>query len=338
MSTRARYWMLQAIGWGGYSLAGAGIGAYYGGWNAALVLGYVLYFLYSIGLTETFRQIMRRRRWLNPPVRGLWLRLAGGVLIIAAIQFVLVISINEGLDPAGGGWPLDAKLGLAWGTTLATGSWTALYVRLTEKRRVHEREVALQLSLREAELRALQRQVNPHFLFNCLNSIRGLVVENPPRAQEMVTHLANMLRYNLQRDVRETVPFASEMRVVNDYLALEGVRFDERLRVRLDVDPSVNDVEIPTMLLPTLVENAVTHGVAASPSGGEITIRAVRDEAVVRIDVVNPGHLPEPRAESVGLANIRERLSLLYGDRASLTVSNGEPGRILATVTIPLRP
>src|SRR5262249_30709140 len=157
-----------------------------------------------------------------------------GVVIISAIQFVLVISINVALDPAGGSWPIDAQLGVAWGTTLCTASWTGLYVRLTEKRRIHDREVAMRLSLREAALRALQRQINPHFLFNCLNSIRGLVIEHPPRAQDMVTHLANMLRYNLQRDARDTVPLASEVKVVGDYLALEGMRFEERLRVSLD--------------------------------------------------------------------------------------------------------
>lgn len=336
MSRRKTYWTLQFAGWGVYSTVGAAISLHNGGPTAAVVIGYGLYFLYSIGLTNAFRQMMKRGRWLETPGRRLWLRLAAGVLGIAAIQFVLVLSFSAALHP-GGTWPREAVFYLAWGTTFVTATWTGLYVRLTEKRRQQEREVALQLTLREAELRALQRQVNPHFLFNCLNSIRALIIENPARAQEMVTRLADMLRYNLQRDVHDTVPLASEMKVVTDYLALEGVRFEERLRVSIDVDPSLGDVGVPALLLPTLVENAVTHGIAAAPTGGDIEIQAIRDAAHLRIEVTNTGRVSEPRAGSTGLANIRERLRMLYGDAASLTLTSSGHDQVVATVVIPFR-
>ncbi len=213
--------------------------------------------------------------------------------------------------------------------------WTALYVRLTERRRLQAREVALQLTLREAELQALQQQVNPHFLFNCLNSIRALVVEDPPRAQEMVTRLANMLRYGLGRRVRDTVPLSVEMEIVGDYVALESVRFEERLRVQIDMDPATRHAEVPPMLLPTLVENAVKHGIAAAPSGGTLAVRAARDGALLQIEVANSGGLGTPRPEAVGLANLRERLRLLYGDRARFTLTAEDPGRVVARITMP---
>ena len=335
MTLRARYWLLTALGWGAYSVTGLVLTGRAVGWTAALVIGYALYFLYSVGLTDMFRRIMIRRRWLEPPARRLWLRLPLGVLSISGIQFVLVIAISTTLSPTTTPWTPEAMLGLAYGTTLMTATWTALYVRLTEKRRIREREVAFELSLREAELRALQQQVNPHFLFNCLNSIRALVIEDPPRAQEMITRLANMMRYSLARQASDTVPLASEMDVAADYLALEAVRFEERLRVRVDVDPAVRDVQVPPMILPTLVENAVKHGVAAGPSGGTIDIRAAGDGPLLRLEVSNTGTLGEPRADALGLVNVRERLRLLYGDRASLTLASSNPGRVVATVILP---
>jgi hypothetical protein len=336
MTLRAKYWTLQILGWGLYSATGLAITVYFGGWRSELIVAYLLFFLYSIGLTEAFRGVIVRGRWLDAPTRWLGLRLVAGTLLIAAIQFALVISIDMLLEPWTGMWHWPAALSLAWGTVTVTGIWTVLYIRLTETRRVHEREVGMQLALREAELRALQQQVNPHFLFNCLNSIRALVVEDPRRAQEMVTRLANMLRYSLARQMRDTVPLASEVEIVRDYLALEAVRFEERLRVRLDVDQAVAAAEVPPMLLTTLVENAVKHGIAPAASGGAIEIRAAREGTTVRIDVANTGGLREPAPDAVGLANVRERLRLLYGDAASVTLGSGSAGMVQATVTIPL--
>lgn len=117
----------------------------------------------------------------------------------------------------------------------------------------------MRLALSNAELRALESQLNPHFLFNCLNSIRGMISEDTAQAQDMVTRLSNMLRYNLQKDRRHTVPLASEMEAVSDYLALESIRFEDRLQVHLEIDDTVRETSIPPMLLQTLVENAIAY-------------------------------------------------------------------------------
>jgi hypothetical protein len=335
MTVRTKYWLCQLGGWGSYSVLGLTVAALNAGWSAPLATGFALFFAYSVALTEGFRQIIRRGRWLEPPVRFVWLRLIAGSLVISTIQFTLVIAIDAVLSPGNTHWPLDARLGLAWGLAWATWGWTALYVGLTRKRRTQTREVALELSLREAELRALQRQINPHFLFNCLNSMRGLIGEDPRRAQQMVTTLAEMLRYNLQREPRETTPLAAELKVVTDYLALEGVRFEDRLRVRFDIDPALTAIEIPSMLLPTLVENAVTHGISALPTGGDVDIHAWRDGRTLRIEVTNSGQLQPPRTDSVGLVNLRERLRLLYGDRARLDLDQSG-ARVVAAVTMPI--
>jgi two-component system LytT family sensor kinase len=339
MTTTVTYWLFQVAGWGAYSIIGVLIGSHYDGWHTATAIGFALYFVYTVGLTEGLRQVIKHGRWHDLPMPPRLARLAAGVGIIATIQVVLVTSISLLLEPGRTTWDTQGILGLAWGTTVATATWTALYMGLTTSRRRQERDVAAQLALREAELRALRQQVNPHFLFNCLNSIRALVLENPARAQDMITRLASLLRYGLQHGARDTVPLDTELKVVADYLALESVRFDARLRVRIDVDPAVVNVEVPTMLLSTLVENAVTHGIAQLPEGGEIAIRAAADRGhAVRIEVMNTGQLSKPRHDSTGLANIRERLQLLYANRAHLALSSDTPDRVMATVTIPTRP
>jgi LytS/YehU family sensor histidine kinase len=122
-----------------------------------------------------------------------------------------------------------------------------------------------------------EAQINPHFLFNSLNSIRGLVVENPQKAQDMITRFAALLRYNLNRDRQHTVPLSQEAEVVEDYLALEAVRFEGRLRVQFTVDPSAESLQVPPMILQALVENALKHGIAKRPEGGDVRIHATAE-------------------------------------------------------------
>jgi hypothetical protein len=337
MSASQKYWACQALAWGGYSAFSIVVAARYVGWNPSLVAGYVLYALYSIAFTDLFRRLIHRKGWLDLPVLRRLLRVAPGILIIGLAQTLLVVSINLVLDRQNASWPRTDILWLWCGTTMATWTWTGVYNQITLSKRRREGAVRMQLAVREAELRALESQINPHFLFNCLNSIRALVVENPPRAQDMLTRFANILRHNLQRDHSHTAPLGSEVEVASDYLALEAVRFEERLRVRMEIDPAAANVPVPTMLLQTLVENAVKHGIAAEPDGGDLIVRASREDGTLLVEVENTGRLaaPKPGGQPLGLANARERLRLLYGDRASLQLKNGA-GMVTASVRIPL--
>ena len=135
---------------------------------------------------------------------------------------------------------------------------------LARRRRDTLERQALELSLvaRDAQLRALRAQVNPHFLFNSLNSLRGLITEDPARAAAMVTGFAGLMRYSLDSDSRETVTLAEEMEAVDDYLGLERVRFEDRLLVERAIAPEALEVRIPPMMVETLVENAIKHGIA----------------------------------------------------------------------------
>jgi LytS/YehU family sensor histidine kinase len=203
--------------------------------------------------------------------------------------------------------------------------------------RLRIEQLRLVACVKEAELRALKSQINPHFIFNSLNSLRGLIDENPDRARQAVTQLANLLRYSLQSGHLETVPFEEELRTVNDYLALEQVRHEERLRVRLDIAPGALGLSVPPMLLQTLVENAVKYGIAPRREGGEIMVIARCERDHLRLQVTNPGTLAANGGSTgVGLRNAAERLRLLFGSRATLNLREDPSGRVVAEVILPL--
>ncbi len=199
MKNKIAYWVCQVAGWGAYAVTGTAMVAQQVGWQFSLIAGYALFFLYSIALTDLLRREMRRRQWLCTLTFRASLRLFVAALAIAAIQTFLVFAID--LMFHGRASMVFRSPAYAIPTWISVSGpnciWLLFYVALTSGRRYREKEVRLQLALREAELRALEAQINPHFLFNCLNSIRALVVENPPVAQDRITRFASILRYNL---------------------------------------------------------------------------------------------------------------------------------------------
>jgi hypothetical protein len=333
MKTRdTAYWACQILGWGSYVAIGIVFTLELAGPHVSIWIGYALFWMYSIALTHLLRREIRRRQWLAMPFRKSIPRLLGASLLVGSIIASLILTVSSIFDH-GFVWGGAALGGMISGVLLFTVGWTLLYVAITSTRS------ALQgrLAIKESELRALEGQVNPHFLFNCLNTIRGMISENPAQAQDMVTRLANIFRYNLQRDRSHTVPLSQEIEVVSDYLALESIRFEDRLRVTMSIDPAAANAPVPAMLLQTLVENALKHGLSNRPDGGELLIQASMRQNELVLYVENTGELSEPKpgGTQVGLKNARERLRLLYGDRASLSLINHEDGRVAATVLIP---
>jgi 2-hydroxychromene-2-carboxylate isomerase len=335
ISRNTAYWLCQVLGWGAYTAFSLTFVVAQGGWSPGIVVRYGLFWLYSIVLTHGLKHVMRRREWLElPPLRVLP-RLIGGAVVVGTIQALLVIAVDAALRGSlAPGIQPRFVLFLWLGFMGVTFLWCILYAAIHRYRSSLE----MKLILREAELRALEAQLDPHFLFNCLNSIRGMIAENPAEAQNMVTRLANILRYNLQRDPEHTAPLAREVEVVSDYLALESARFEERLRVQIDIGSGAESIPVPTMLLQTLVENALKHGIRPLPDGGELLIRALVAEGLLLVEVENSGCLRGSRSDGagVGLRNARERLRLLYGGRAGLCLSSGNDGRVKASVEIPI--
>jgi signal transduction histidine kinase len=212
------------------------------------------------------------------------------------------------------------------------------------RRRAHraQREAAdLSAHLTRARLEALQARIRPHFLYNTINGIQSMVTEDPRRAEDMLGELGTVLRWAIDAPDAAEVSLAEELRVVRSYLRIQAGRFEERLDVHIDVEPTVNSALVPPLILQPLVENAVEHGVARRMRGGRIDVVARRDgdRLTIRVQDDGPGldEAAADRSGGVGLATTRSRLEAQYGKEASMKVENRPGGGVVATLALPFR-
>jgi hypothetical protein len=218
--------------------------------------------------------------------------------------------------------------------------WLGIYfsvLSIRRRRYAELRQSELTRMLQQAELRLLKAQLNPHFLFNALNTVRSLIADNPQAAQTAVTHFANTLRYALNAGQQDMVALSKELEIVRDYLEIESLRFEDRLSVDYNVSDEAGAVPIPAMLLQTLVENAIKHGIADLPRGGRVKIEAMVGDGMLLLEVVNSRRPGEGRqGEGTGLRNSAERLRLLFGPRATITLDLSQPDSATARIHIPV--
>jgi LytS/YehU family sensor histidine kinase len=195
----------------------------------------------------------------------------------------------------------------------------------------------LQSTVKELELKTIKAHINPHFIFNALNSIRALVDENPGRARTAITELSNILRSSMQAEKAETTPLEKELNIVKDYLALEHIRFEDRLRVEYEIDEDTLDQPVPPMMLQTLVENAIKHGISKQVDGGSIKIISDFRNDKHELIVQNTGKLNGgANSEGFGLTSTQNRLKLLYGSKASFQISDRNGNLVEAKVLMPV--
>jgi LytS/YehU family sensor histidine kinase len=223
-------------------------------------------------------------------------------------------------------------------------AWSALYFGIKHYGTVEEqrnRLLASEATAREAQLQALRYQLQPHFLFNTLNAISSLVVsKQPERATEMIAKLAALLRNTLSVPEVHLVTLQEELAVTEEYLSIEQIRFGPRLVVSLSVSPEASEAKVPRFLLQPIVENAIRHGIARCPNGGEVSITASVAAGQLRIDIENDRieglHQSGDEGTGLGLANTKMRLEKLYGERGGVKVTTAQNNRFLVSIQFPL--
>ncbi|MCP3099020.1 histidine kinase [Myxococcus sp. K15C18031901] len=351
--TSRHTWVYAACQWGGWSfyaltnlllfLVNPGMSG--GAPLLAVAVWACFASLCGLLVTHGARAWLKPREWVRLPPRALGAHILGASLGLGALQTLLAFLPPYLLAPTR---PPIRLLGfvypfIIWALVMLI--WLLIYCTVHSLRHTRTVELErwkLEAAAQSAELRFLKAQLQPHFLFNCLNSTRALITEDPLRAQEVVTRLSSLLRYALASRGPETVPLEHELQVVRDYLSLEGVRLDERLRVREDVAPDTLGVPVPAMLVQTLVENAIKHGIARMPEGGEVSLSAQVREGILCLEVANTAAPtstpPAPHSGGVGLHNASERLRLLCGANASLQLDQTQAATTTARVRIPLPP
>jgi len=330
------YWICQAAGWGSFVVYTLVFYLAFAAPRWEIVASITLIDgLLCPAITHGLRALMHRLGWPRLSTRSLLPRAAAAAVVLAATVAVLVLIVahlipgNRGFDRTGAFWMFVTFL---W----AFSGWLLIYFAVHLRRQRDARELELSLDARNAQLDLLRAQVNPHFLFNCLNSVRGLIPENPERAAAMVTSLSDLLRYSLQSERTHTVSLAEELAIVHEYVSLERVRFEDRLHFESVVAPGALDTRVPPMLVQMLVENAVKHGIADLPRGGVVHLEARVTGPLIDITVTNSGTMRVPfNDQGHGLRNTVDRLRLLYGDRASLSLTDVS-GDTVATVTLPV--
>lgn len=324
------YWILQVLGWTLVACLSLltfgrllGLAAAWSGVSGLL-------------LSDLWHRFIKARRWNSGTIK--WRMLAVPVLVLAPLQSLsmamAIYLVLRKVDSPGDWLPGAIVL---WSCVFL--AWQAAYQAALALRRANQFEATalrMEVQAKDSELRALQAQVNPHFFFNSLNSIRALVYEEPDSASQMIDQLASLMRYALQSGQSDTVPLHKELEAVEAYLAIEKIRFEERLRASIEVEPGLENVRIPPMSLQTLVENAVKYGVEMSTTGSDIRITARRAGDNALIEIANAGAIRAiGDSTKVGLTNTRKRLALSMGEEASLQLSESS-GWVRATLQFPV--
>jgi len=344
MTNRIRvYWICQFSGWSFWALLNI-IGMLSFdvlSWKKIIIFLFLCFAGFCF--THVLRNTIKKYSWVDLPLKKIIPRTLLSSFTIGIILCILYFSSQyfTGILPFS-----EIKLGtpFVWTANLSSVIlvWFLIYfsVHLFENyKRVEIESLIWEAAVKDFELKTLKSQLNPHFMFNAMNSIRALIEEDPENAKAALTRLSNILRYSLKMERNETVPLEEEIQTVTDYLALEAVRFEERLNYELNIDPRSGKIEIPPMMIQTLVENGIKHGVTKRTEGGKIIVNSKMNGSFLIIQIKNSGQINEQAvrlSKGFGIDNTKQRLNLLYGEKAIFTIKNESPDVVLAEIKIPI--
>jgi len=338
------YWWCQVGGWTFY-----GLSLFFFIWVFHLQLTSILAarILLDVSFGLLFTHILRiliLRLNLVPPIFGKqWIHLFVVALFICLTYSYFSSTVVEWLqlyDPK-----IKATIPERFFLNIANDSpiilvWLSIYYLwhyFENTRNAKIDSVRMESLVKELQLKTIKSHINPHFIFNALNSIRALVDENPERARKAITELSNILRSSMQAEKIETTRLERELSIVKDYLELEQIRFEDRLKVEYDIDEDTLDQQVPPMMLQTLVENAIKHGISKQISGGIIRIHSDFTDDHHELIIENTGHLNDKiNPDGFGIESTTERLKLLYGNDASFQIKNLNNNMVQARVILPV--
>ena len=330
------YWLLQTFGWLFFVLMN---GLFSNLLNKENLFFLSLIFSAGISGTHFLRFVIRKFKWLE--LNFSWqipLVIIGAIIsgiVIYFLQFFIQKLVVSTLV-----FSLNVALVSVVSLSLVVFFWSVIYflVHYIENYKKAEIEnYKWQANINEMELNKLKSQLNPHFMFNAMNSIRALVEENPAKAKDSITQLSNILRNTLMMGKNKVISFDDEMKLVQDYVALESTRYEERLKVSFSIDPASSKFSVPPLMIQTLVENGIKHGISKVPEGGKLVLKTEVVNNALMVKIENTGRLnTETHSDTgLGLKNSQQRLTLLYGDKASLTINNINGNTVLTELLIP---
>jgi two-component system, LytTR family, sensor kinase len=345
MNRKRLYWFLQVMGWGAWLLNDTIVYINARGFRIEWPLLWGLNMVLVIWLTHTYRSVIKQQGWVENPIQQVMPRILLAVLLMAVLMAAINLPVDhyffkqDNPEEASNLFSLFliSQYILNWAKPLTI--WTLFYYAshyFERKSEVEVEKIRLESSIKETEAKVLRAQMNPHFMFNALNSIRALILEDPDRAQKAITQLSGILRSSLLADRRKTVSLGEELKTVEDYLALEKIRYEERLQIRKNVYPDTLAVQVPPMLIQTLVENGIKHGVSKPVKGGFVAIESQVKGQTVEIRISNTGQLGATDSGGFGVENTTHRLYLIFGAQARFKLYQASKDVVCAEVLLPL--
>jgi sensor histidine kinase YesM len=297
----------------------------------------------GIGLTSWIRLYIKRINFIENQTQTNYLKILFAFLSITSVFVATLVIMSKMFYASIYEQVLEVSASGIVPTAINVGIyvffWIVLYVSIKLIARIQRNKLdrlRLEASLKESQLNTLKGQLNPHFMFNSLNNIRGLMLEDVSKARDMLTRLSEMLRYSLNMNKVDAIQIAQELETVDNYVALSKIQLEDRLQYEKQVDESLLQIKIPPMILQMMVENGIKHGVATQKNGGKITLVVAANSEDIILQVKNTGSLKtDTDSTKIGVDNIAKRLELLYGEKATFTLVEVED-EVHATIIIPV--
>lgn len=335
----SKFFLFQVSGWGLFAILNIYIAVLTEEVNLQITLINVLLALSGIAITTAFKHWVVRYSWSRLTTEKILLKSTIAVCLLAIVYttwyYVLIYFLYHTtlkfVD-------FSTIIGSWISSSILLGIWVIIYFvwrYIEQSRSALINKLKLESEMKDMEIKTLRSNLQPHFIFNSLNSIRALIDEDPNLARVAITKISNILRNSISKQ-EATDSLRNELQLTMDYLDLEKIRFEDRLQFSTNIAPNTLDLQIPTMMLQTLVENAIKHGISSLEHGGHITIESHVEQQTLWLTVSNTGKLNSATHEQslgFGLQSSRKRLDHLYGENASLHIRE-ENNTVIVTVTI----
>jgi two-component system LytT family sensor kinase len=341
MSKKSLYWICQLGGWLFFVLSQSLFYKLSNLLTTSLAASQFMLFAFGIVLSHLYRNFIVNSKWLRINTVSVIPRVIIAIIILATVHEYAQYGVEYLLNIAGDKHVHNFIIvGNIINLAFVYFFWSLIYFLvffIQNYKKAEIENLKWEASINEIELNKLKSQLNPHFIFNAMNSIRALVDENPMKSKDAITQLSNILRNTLQMGKNKVIPFDDEMSVVMDYLALELTRYEERLKTYVKIDPESRSFSVPPLMIQTLVENAIKHGISQLTYGGFVEISTQVANDFLYITIRNSGQLKESTEEDTGfgIKNTLQRLQLLYSDSALLKISNESDTVVLTELQIP---
>lgn len=344
LNKNQRYWLFQVLGWGSIILVETVNYTFFivGTFSWDYVVQFIALSLIGIVTSHIYKKLFIKPAIFEKTLSKIWVRALADTFFMTAIMvsFIYGISLLSNPEVKISTQFLISYLGQIMNVARYVVVWIIIYYLyhvLKKHQETAEQKLLVENLAKTSELELLKSQLNPHFLFNALNSIKALVLIDAEKAREAIIKLSELLRFTLNYEKTPLIRLSDEIDEVVKYLELEKIRFGDRLDVHIDLQEETLDAKVPPAMILTFAENAIKHGITHLPDGGIIEIKSTANSHTLKVEVCNTGELKENETKGIGLKNSSRRLQTLFGEKAELLLKAKSQDKVSVSIVYPLK-